>query len=161
MEDRKFEEYRSCFHKMARISILHRSIFERNISDMGIHHSQHHLLMYIAKQGEVSSQKVLAEKFCVSPAAIARTLKELEAEGYIQRSSTENDSRFNKIVITEKGRNIVFNSHKMFKETDEAAFADFSHEEIEVLNKYLDKIQNRLLEVNEESGCVRKTDEKE
>ena len=161
MEDSKFEIYRSSFHKMVRISVLHRNIFERNISDMGIHHSQHHLLMYIAKQGEVSSQKLLAEKFCVSPAAIARTLKELEAEGYIQRSSTESDSRFNKIVITDKGKDIVSRSHKMFLETDEKTFEDFSDEELERFNEYLDRIQARLLEKNEESACVRKTDEKD
>ncbi len=161
MEDNRFELYRSTFYKMVRIGITHRAIFERNISDMGIHHSQHHLLMYIAKQGEVSSQKILAEKFCVSPAAIARTLKELETEGYVERTSTESDSRFNKIVITEKGKEIVRNSHKMFKETDERSFEDFSDEDIVKLNEFLDRIQARLLENNEENKYVRKTDEKE
>ena len=161
MEDNKFELYRSSFHKMVRISVLHRKIFERNISDMGIHHSQHHLLMYIAKEGEVSSQKILAEKFCVSPAAIARTLKELEAEGYIERSSTESDSRFNKIVITDKGKDIVSKSHRMFRETDEKSFEDFLDEDIAKFIEYLDRIQARLLEKSEESTCVRKTDEKE
>ena len=161
MDDNRFELYRSSFHKMLRISVLHRNIFERNISDMGIHHSQHHLLMYIAKEGEVSSQKILAEKFCVSAAAIARTLKELEAEGYIQRSSTENDSRYNKILITDKGKDIVSKSHKIFKETDEKSFEDFSDDEIAKFNEYLDRIQARLLEKNEENTCVRKTDEKE
>ncbi len=152
MEDNKFELYRSTFHKMVRVGILHRTIFERNISDMGIHHSQHHLLMYISKQGEVSSQKILAEKFCVSPAAIARTLKELEAGGYIERSSIENDSRFNKIVITDKGKEIVTKSHKMFKETDEKAFEDFSDEDLAIFIEYLDKIQARLLEKNDENN---------
>ena len=161
MKENSFEIYRSIFQKMGRISVLHRNIFERNVSDMEIHHSQHRLLMYIAKQGEVTSQKILAEKFCISPAAIARTLKELETEGYIKRSSIENDSRFNKIVITDKGKDIVSKSYAMFKETDENAFADYSDDDIELLNQYLDKIQARLLEKYEEYDCARKTDEKE
>ena len=161
MKDSQFELCRSTFRKMVRIGILHRNIFERDISNMGIHLSQHHLLMYIAKESEVSSQKLLAEKLCVSPAAIARTLKELESEGYVERSSIEEDSRCNKIIITDKGKKIVSESHKLFKETDMATFEDFTDEDLELFNGYLDKIQKKLLENNIENTCVRETDEKD
>ena len=50
---------------------------------------------------------------------------------------------------------------KRIKETDENAFADYSDDDIELLNQYLDKIQARLLEKYEEYDCARKTDEKE
>ena len=161
MKEINYEVYKETFRKMWRIGMLHRTIFEKNISDMGIHHSQHHLLMYIAKEGEVSSQKVLAEKFCISPAAIARTLKELEVEGYIEKSSIENDCRCNKIIITEKGKAIVSATHKLFKKTDEISFADFSEEDLQKFNDYLDKMQSRLHEENKDCCCVRKTNEKE
>lgn len=160
MKDIDFELCKDTIRKMVRIGILHRSIFERNISDMGIHHSQHHLLMYIAKQGEVNSQKLLAEKFCVTPAAIARTLKELETDGFVERCSIENDSRCNKIVITEKGKEIVRKSHQFFKEVDISAFQDFSSEDFDLFNALLDKMQVRLLEEYDENVCVRKSDEK-
>ena len=161
MNDIEFERCRDTFRKMVRIGILHRNVFERNISDMGIHHSQHHLLMYIAKEGEVTSQKMLAEKFCITPAAIARTLKELETEGYITRSSIENDSRCNKIIITEKGREIVRQSQEFFKEVDISAFADFNEDDFGIFNELLDKMQARLLDKCDENVCVRKTNEKE
>ena len=103
MEQEKFEIYKSTMRKMMRISILHRTLFERNISQMGIHHSQHHLLMYIAKEGEITSQKELAEKFGISAAAIARTLKSLETEGFVVRENLEGDGRYNRIIITDKG----------------------------------------------------------
>lgn len=159
MEDNKFEIYKSTMLKMKRIGRLHRSSFENNISQMGIHHSQHHLLMYIAKEGEVPTQKQIAEKFGVTQAAIARSLKVLESEGYLERQSTETDGRCNKIVITDKGREIVRKSHIMFKETDAKIFEDFSDDEIEQFNVLLDKMMSKLCNGHEEI-CVRRNYEK-
>ena len=161
MEQDKFEIRKATMRKMLRIGRLHRTLFERNISQMGIHHSQHHLLMYISKEKEIVSQKVIAEKFGITAAAVARSLKSLEAEGYIERTSIEDDSRFKKIVITEKGNDIVRESHKMFKETDESIFGDFSDEDVAKFNEYLDMMQSKLIEKNEENCCARKSDEKE
>ena len=160
MEQDKFEIHKSTMRKMLHIGRLHRTLFERNISKMGIHHSQHHLLMYIAKEKEIDSQKVIAEKFGITAAAVARTLKSLEAEGFIERTNVEDDSRYKKIVITEKGNDIVQKSYKMFKETDESIFSDFTDEDIVKFNKYLDMMHTKLAEKNEENCCVRKTNEK-
>lgn len=160
MENREFESYKSTMRKMLYIGKLHRTIFERNISKMGIHQSQHHLLMYIAKEGEVTSQKQIADKFGITPAAVARSVKVLEGEGYIERQSIEDDSRFNKIIITPKGKEIVEKSFIMFKETDRSVFEDFSEEDFVRFNECLDKMQAKLLKKNDEY-CVRKTDEKE
>lgn len=161
MDKDNFEIYKSTMRKMMRIGRLHRTLFERNISQMGIHHSQHHLLMYIAKEKEIDSQKVIAEKFGISAAAVARSLKLLESEGYIERTNIEDDSRFKKIVITEKGNSMVSESHRMFKETDESVFENFSKEDIDKFNEYLDMMQSKLIEKNEENCCVRKQNEKE
>ncbi len=161
MDNDKFEVYKSTMRKMMRIGRLHRTVFERNISKMGIHHSQHHLLMYIAHVEEVKSQKEIADKFGISPAAVARSLKTLEAEGFIERTSTVGDNRFNKISITEKGKEIVNKSHIMFKETDESIFEDFSDEDVVKFNEYLERIQSKLLEKCGECCCVRRSDEKE
>ncbi len=162
MENRYMEKYALTMHKLMRIGRLHRVVFERNISNMGIHHSQHHLLMYLAKEGEVGSQKEIAEKLGVSSAAVARLLKGLEAEGFIEKCSIENDGRYNKISITEKGKDIVHRSHVLFKETDMSVFRDFSDDELILFNELLDKMQSGLLEKidkNELCCCVRSRNE--
>lgn len=153
MEENNSDKYKQTMRKMLYIGRLHRCVFERNISSLGIHHSQHHMLMYIAREGEVDSQKQIAEKFGISPAATARTLKTLEAEGYITRSSSGGDGRFNKIVITEKGRDIFERSHIMFNETDVSVFADFSEEDLTKFNEYLDLMKSRLIEKSKENNC--------
>ncbi len=146
MEQESSEAYKTTMHKMIYVSKLHRCIVEKNISSMGIHHSQHHLLMYIAEKGEVDSQKQIAERFGISSAAVARSLKTLESEGYIKRKNIASDGRFNNISITARGRKIVENSHAIFSETDAFAFSDFTDEDIEKLNRYLDMMKERLLE---------------
>ncbi len=161
MEKNNFELYKTTMRKMLRVSRLHRMICERDISQMGIHHSQHHLLMYIAKEGEISSQKEIAERFGITPAAVARSLKSLEAEGLVKRTTFENDSRFNRIKITEKGKQIIDNSYKIFEEIDSEIFEDFTNEEIVLFNNFLDKMQSKLTKNNEKCCCVRKTDEKQ
>ena len=154
MDRENFEPYKSTMLKMSCVIRLHRAIFEKYISSLGIHHSQHHLLVYIAKHGEVQSQKHIAEKFGITPAAVARTLKGLEADGYIERTNIEDDGRLNKIIITEKGKDIVRKSHIMFSETDISIFEDFSEEDLMIFNSYLDKMQARLCEKYSE-GCER------
>lgn len=156
MKDKDFELYKNTIRKMSHIGRMHRSVFERRISQMGIHHSQHHILMYISRHGEISSQKDIAEKFGITPAAVARSLKSLEAEGFIERESKENDSRFNKIVITPKGAKIAEDSYKMFVETDQSVFEDFSEEDFEIFNSCLDKMSNALQKEIEE--CCKKVE---
>ena len=161
MEQENFEIYKTIMRKMIRISRLHRMVFERNISNMGIHHSQHHLLMYIAKEGEILSQKQIAERFGITPAAVARSLKSLESEGFISRTNLEGDGRFNRITITDKGKEIVENSYKMFQEIDSSVFENFTESEIEEFNALLDKIQANLIKKNDERSCERRKDEKD
>ncbi len=151
MDDKELELYKNTVRKMMHISRLHRCVFEKNISQLGIHHSQHHLLMYIAKKGDVNSQKEIAEKFNITPAAVARSLKTLELEGYVTRCNTDGDNRYNKIVVTEKGKSVAEQSYKMFIDTDKALFRDFTDEDMLSFNAYLDKIQAKLLDEQRKS----------
>ena len=160
MEDNSFEIYKATMRKMLRVSRLHRMMCERDISQMGIHHSQHHILMYIAKAGEISSQKEIAERFGITPAAVARSLKSLEIEGFIERTTLEGDSRFNRIKITDKGRKIIENSYKIFEEIDSSIFEGFTEQELELFNSFLDKMQTNLTNNNEKCCCERNKYEK-
>lgn len=136
------------FYKMIQVDRLHRSIFEKMHSAFGIHRSQHRLLMYISKMDTCPSQKDIAEHFEISPAAVAVSLKKLEDTGYIQRESTEKDSRFNSITLTDKGKEIVEKSLDFFSESDRAMFEDFSETDYENLDSCLEKMAEGLKKFN-------------
>ena len=126
--------------------ILHRKVIEQWASDAGMHRSQHRMLLYLTKCNEIPSQKDLAKKFDISPAAVAVTLKKLEGDGYIERGkcSERADSRYNEIKITNQGRDAVMQSRKFFQHVDSEAFRDFSDEELSLFTSLLERMQENL-----------------
>ena len=125
---------------------MHRKAIEKWATDAGMHRSQHRMLMYLSRCESTPSQKDLALHFDISPAAVAGTLKKLEADGYIERGkcSERADSRFNEIKITERGREATIQSRKYFRHVDMAALRGFSDEEIEMFIGFLTRIQDNL-----------------
>ncbi len=128
-----------------RIMRRHHAHVERRIGDLGLHHSQHRMLMHLARrQGELPSQKELAEALGISPAAVTTTLKRLEKEGYISRAITDEDNRRNEISITEKGLSKVVESREIFESADRAMFEGFSESEMATLLDFMERIDRNL-----------------
>ena len=130
---------------MIRIMRRHHALVERRIGALQIHHSQHRMLMHLARRdGEIPSQKEMAEAMGISPAAVTTTLKRLEKEGYISRSITDEDNRRNEIRITEKGRTKVAESRVIFESVDTAMFEGFTEDEMETLIRFMERIDRNL-----------------
>lgn len=130
---------------------MHRRAIGRFAADLGLHHSQHRMLMHLRYNEVIRSQKQLAEHFGVSPAAIATTLKKLEADGYIERAKSADglDCRNNEIIITELGRRVATDTEKYFKSVDCRAIDGFSEEEIATFVDLLDRMCKNLAEVSD------------
>ena len=128
-----------------RIMRRHHACVERRLGDQGIHHSQHRMLVQLAKrQEDTPSQKELAEIMGISPAAVTTTLKKLEKEGYVSRSMTDEDNRKNEIRITEKGLSKVDETRTAFEATDRAMFAGFTPEELEQFMAFMERLDRNL-----------------
>lgn len=130
---------------LIRVMRRHHACVERRIGDLGIHHGQHRMLMKLAcRQGDIPSQKELAEIMGISPAAVTATLKKLEREEYISRSMTDEDNRKNEIRITEKGLSKVVESRAVFESTDTEMFAGFTPEEIATFISFMERLDRNL-----------------
>lgn len=134
-------------HQLMQINRLHYCAAEKRMRKAGIHRSQHMLLMYLYHAGHCPSQKEIAKRFEISPAAVAVGLKKLESGGYISRVCCENDNRLNEITLTDKGREIVALSKQAFEELDEQVYAGLTEEEMTALSRMLEKIQKNLKEL--------------
>ena len=143
---KKFDKERahSTFYKIIQTDRLHRSVVESFLSSLGIHRSQHMILIHLSKENLYPSQKALAEHFKISPAAIAVSLKKLEENGYITRSSYKDDERLNTISLTKKGREVVEKSKVLFEETDFAMFENFTDDDYRNLEECLKKMTDGL-----------------
>ncbi len=138
------ERAHNTFFSMLQTDRLHRSVVEDFLSVFGIHRSQHMMLLYLSKEENCLSQKAIAEHFKISPAAVTVTLKKLEDGGYISRYTSEQDSRYNSILLLEKGKDIVAKSRQLFEDTDKAMFDCFTREEYDVFERCIGKMMTGL-----------------
>lgn len=126
-------------NKLIKINRGHKYLIDSQVAEIGIHRTQHRMLMYLAREGKLPSQKTLAEYFEITPAAISGALQKLQEDGYVVKS-LGSDNRFNEITITEKGKEVVERTKKAFAAVDDALFAGFSEEELGEFTAYLERI---------------------
>lgn len=127
-----------------RANRLHRSALEKRFGSLNMHRSQHMLLMLVSHCSENVSQKELAEMLQITPAAVAMTLKKLEANGYILRQADKDDNRINRIKVLPKGEETVKLSEESFNLIDDAMFLGISDEELSAFIRTMEKINANL-----------------
>jgi len=147
------KDLRHLIHSLHTVSRLHHRSIENALRGMKIHHSQHRMLVYLFHQKTPPTQKEIAERFDISPAAVATLLKKMEGEGYIARTVDESDTRINRIAITDKGRAVLEESRAQFDAVDAAMMKDFSEEELLTLERFLDKMKKNLGTPCETGDC--------
>ena len=136
--------------KLMRVGRLRHQILENTIADLGILPSQHHVLMQLSRAQGAFSQAEIAERMHVSPASVARTIKSLDADGYIRRDSCGADGRRNEIRITERGERVLSQSRARFQKLDAANYAGFSEAELRLFSELLDRLTDNLMQMEEE-----------
>jgi len=136
------EIYPELFRLMMRIARMRHRVSMDAVSGLGIHPSEHLLLMNLGRMGSAVSQTQIACEMEVTPASVARTVKSLDAGGYIERNESEGDSRRNEIRITEKGKAVTEESRRMFTALDDEICAGFSDGELMQLRDFF----RRMLE---------------
>lgn len=123
---------------------LHRQAVEATVTaQTGLHRSQHMLLMRLSR-GCIPSQKQLAKDLNVSPAAIAVSLKKLEADGYITKDADLDDCRCNRIALTEKGHGVITKTCSLFGSIDRTMVEGFDDAELDALLTALERIEKNL-----------------
>ena len=130
MEQNKGKLFREFHRELRHMLRVHHAVCDSRVKALGIHPSQHMLLMHLSEREEIASQKELAEHMHISPAALAVSLGKLEMGGYIEKETSESDSRVNTLTITEKGRALVHKSKSIFDEIDTVTFQGISDEEL-------------------------------
>ena len=154
-EREKREKRRDVCRLFIRTDRMHRKCVERFSEEIGVHRSQHFVLMRIADMGGTASQKELARCLEISPAALTVTLRKLESGGYLEKKPTEGDGRSNVVTLTDRGRQVRELSTERFSAIDARMFDGFSDGELAVLVGFLERMQNNLRAENEPSDVKR------
>ena len=129
---------------------MHKALIDSRVHTLGIHRTQHRILMILARHDKLPSQKELAEYLNVTPAAITIALKKIENDGYVEKTLGQ-DNRYNELRITEKGRELVKKTRKIFTEADESMFVGFTDEELDSYISCLERLQENIKKQYERS----------
>lgn len=141
----------SAVNIMIQTDRMHKQLIDSSVADIGIHRTQHRILMHIARNNKLDSQKSLADHIGVTPAAITGALKKLEQGGYIRRVQGA-DNRYNEVEITESGKRVVRETRELFMGIDRALFEGFTEDELDGYISYLEKIQKNIKKREESDG---------
>lgn len=90
------------------------------------------------------SQKELAKQLHVTAPSITSAIQKMEREGYIQRSTDENDQRIMRLGLTEKGEACIAHIKEVAVQMDELIFRGMSAEERMLLRRLMVQIFENL-----------------
>ncbi len=125
----------------------HRAVVEAQVDKLGIHRSQHIMLMTLSTCKKSPTQTELAEQLRITPAAVTVSLQKLEKNGYLTRTPRACDERANDIVLTDKGNKMISKSKAFFGKIDEQVCKGISDEELDSFMDILARMRENLEEM--------------
>ena len=128
---------------MNTLSILHRINIHKQASKNGLYFGQPPILEYVANHKHCTQREV-ADFMKVSPASIATSVKRMQKAGLLEKMTDDSDLRYNRLKITEKGKELTNKCRKDFDKVDAQMFSGFSNEECEQLYGYYERMIKNL-----------------
>jgi Transcriptional regulators len=89
-------------------------------------------------------QEELSEMIKVDKTTIARALKKLEENGFIERQSDENNKKIKKLYVTKKGKEVYPIIHKENLYSNDVALKGLTKREQETINKLLKRVEKNV-----------------
>ena len=117
------------------------------LSDYNITRSQMGILIYIqvAECKNIEANQVDIEKeFNLKNPTVTGLINRLEEKGYIKRVRSDKDKRYNKLELTESGREILNKGKRNAQENEEKLLKILTDDEIKELKRILTKIVNNI-----------------
>ena len=140
------------------VARMHHRNMDRIGTEAGLNRSPCMLLLRLAEKGELNAQRELATHFDISPACIARSIKSLSQDGLIEREESAEDTRRNRIAITDEGLARANAIGHAFDAFDTRAFEDFSDEELDLFKNMLTRVETNIrkieVEINAEGSVA-------
>lgn len=105
---------------IAKTASMVQKLAERFFSKYGVTDTQFNILMTLKQHGsEGISQQELSHRLIVTKSNVTGLVDRLEKIGYVERKAKEGDRRYNRIVLTPKGKRLVEKVEEpYFKEVD-------------------------------------------
>jgi DNA-binding MarR family transcriptional regulator len=122
-------------------------ILNHKLKDISIRSGQHDFF-YVISLYEGITQKELSEWLYISKSTTAKAIKNLMDHGFVRKEKDTEDNRFDRLYLTEKGKQISAQMQETFKEVVDITTRNLSPLEIKQTKELLKRILNNVLEEN-------------
>lgn len=125
----------------------YRSAVKAELDAAGLQEVSHPLLLCIlrsAANGKGLTQRELAQRLEVSPAAVTTSLKSLEKRGYIHREPEPQDARRNRVCLTERGQQAVETCAECFQRVNQRMCQGLTAEERQQIQALFQRMLENL-----------------
>ena len=130
---------------LGQVCRLHYSRARTLLEELGLFRGQPPLLFALWEE-EGLTHSELAEHLHVQPATITKMIKRMERAGFIERRQDAGDQRVSRVYLTAAGRNIRDAVEGVLRQLEEQTFAGFSSEERALLDRFLLRIRDNLMQ---------------
>lgn len=125
--------------RINKMNVLHRIYIHKQASKNGLYFGQLPILEYVESHNQCTQREV-ADFMQVSPPSIATSVKRMQKNGLLEKTMDKSDLRYNRITITEKGREISHKCRKDFDKVNAKLFSGFNEQECEQLCGYFERM---------------------
>ena len=150
-------DYRMSTNREALASIIKTSsailrLSDRFFAPFGTTDIQFNILMILknAPKGGIS-QQALSEKLVVTKSNVVGLVDRMEKQGLVKRQPHPTDRRFNQIVISQKGGELVQKVEAHYDQEVDRMMAELSESEKKAIIEATDKVREFLKKCEEES----------
>jgi DNA-binding MarR family transcriptional regulator len=134
-----FEFRQFPFYWIIRVSNAYLMKMEKSLKKLNINSTSWRILLILREQGALSVTDIAAHAVVKMPTITKSTYK-LQTENLVQIKTSDNDRRVSIVVLTEKGEKAVSDIIKNTKKTFEHIYDGLTPNEIEQLNRVLQKL---------------------
>lgn len=132
------------------VSKLFRDIINRDVEKLGVQNSYRQLLFHLSRKDGVS-QLELARATHLKAPTVSVTLKNMEADGLVERKGDINDLRIIHVYLTDKGRQTDDKIREIHHMLDSRMTEGISQEELDALVATLTKMRDNMLKATEDT----------
>ncbi|MCU0466447.1 MAG: MarR family transcriptional regulator [Anaerolineae bacterium] len=127
-------------YALIKLGKAHRARAEQLLSQFEMYPGQDQILFRLAHE-EGLPQSALAEMLCVEPPTVTKMVQRMEKRGWIERRSDPNDARLSRVYLTDAGRDIQADLHRIWAEMEAAMTASLTEAERALLRRLFEQMQ--------------------
>jgi DNA-binding MarR family transcriptional regulator len=132
------------FHKYMNTSKMTAQKTHEKLEKVGLYKGQPPLLFALWEKDEQSGRE-LCQVIGVRPATVTKMVKRLKNAGFVTTRQDMEDSRVQRVCLTDKGRAVEDHVREIYEELYKTIFKGFDEEEMKSMEEFMDRIQENIV----------------